>query len=362
MNRSKKVRLLTMMAVFFLLATACGDDDSSDTTAATTPLCAVDGELRQATLLLPFPLVIGFPPIYGAKSLGYYEEEGLDLSIETASGGAAVVQQIAAGNAEFGLTPPGPIIIAAAAGQDLIVPYVYRTQLVFGLVGPEDSDIEDLSDLAGTTIGVSEATGGEVPFLEAILVSNGLTPGVDVEIVETGGGAATAAALDANRVDTYFSDFFNTLELSFEMPLQTYDIGEFESLHSGSVMVSNELVANDPNLIICLGRAIARATERTYASPEAMIAILSEDYGDQITDPEFDLLFLEQVLTADVQYEDSGGLWGWNRAQSWELYVDLLTSQGEVTQVLDPASLHTNEFIDAINDFDRAAEIEAAGG
>ena len=127
-------------------------------------------------------------------------------------------------------------------------------------------------------------------------------------------------------------------------------------------MVSNELVANDPNLIICLGRAIARATERTYASPEAMIAILSEDYGDQITDPEFDFLFLEQVLTADVQYEDSGGLWGWNRAQSWELYVDLLTSQGEVTQVLDPASLHTNEFIDAINDFDRAAEIEAAGG
>jgi NitT/TauT family transport system substrate-binding protein len=200
-----------------------------------------------------------------------------------------------------------------------------------------------------------------VPFLEGLLASNGIDPATDVSIIESGDGGPTAVAFQNDSIEAYFSDYFNLIELGFEVPLHSFDLGEFGLLHAASVVVKSELIDSDPQLIECVTRAMARATEFTHASPEAALIAIAEAYPEQVTDPEgFDLLAIEETITRTEQYEESGGLWGWNRPESWAGYIELLGSRGELTADIDPETLYTNDFIDAANDFDKAAEAAAA--
>jgi NitT/TauT family transport system substrate-binding protein len=362
--------------VVALTMAACGGPATPDTSAPSTTAaepvattiaeqagdsCAVDGQLRQTTILLPFPFAVPFFSVYVADARGYFEQEGLDVALEAADGSASVVQQVVAGRVEFGMSDPGPIINAVGQGEDLRVVYVYQTGLIYGLVTKEGAPYETIEDLAGQTIGISSATAGEVPFLEGLLASNGIDPETDVSIIETGDGGPTAVAFERDAIVAYFSDYFNLIELGFEVPLDEFDLGEFGLLHAASLVVSGDLIESDPALIRCVTRAMARATEFTHANPPAGIMAIAEAYPEQVTDPEgFDLLAMEETIRRTQQYEESNGMWGFSRPASWEAFVELLASRGELTADVEPESLYTNEFIEHANDFDADAEAAAA--
>jgi NitT/TauT family transport system substrate-binding protein len=381
-RRGRRAWSVVVLSFVLVLASCGGDDDAVDTTDVSETTVATDttggpsttgavaagggcanddGSLRETTMLLPFPFAVPFFPVFVAQARGYFEEEGIEVTVESADGSASVVQQVAAGNVDFGMSDPGPMIAAVDQGQELTVVYVFQSGLIYGLVTPEGSPFTSIPDLAGETVGVSEATAGEVPFLEALLASNGVDPETDVEIVESGGGASTAAAFDGDRIVAYFSDFFNIIELGFEVPLTSFDLGEFGLLHAASVVVSDELIDGDPELIACVTRAMARATEFTHASPEAAIIEIGEAFPDQVTDPEgFDLLAINETIARTGKYEESDDRWGFNRPASWQGYVDLLSASGELAADTDPTTFYTNDFIDRANDFDAAAEQAAA--
>ena len=340
-----------------LVAGACGDDSPSVASGG----CAVDGELREITFLLPFPFAVPFYPIFVAEGLGYYESEGLDVNIEFADGSASVVQQVVADNVEFGLSDPGPIVDAVALGEDLSVVFVLQNRLIYSLVTPEGSPFTSIDSFVGETLGVSEATAGEVPFFEGLLATNGVDPDTDVDIIETGAGGTTAAAFDSDRIVAYFSDYFNVIELGFEMGLTEFDLGEFGLLHGASIVVQQSVIDEDPEVITCLLRSVARAAEYSHAEPTAALDAIASAFPDQVTDPEgFDKLALEESIERILPYEDSNNRIGWNRPDSWSAYIDLLASRGTLGEDFDPESAYTNEFTDEINDFDKQATRDAA--
>jgi NitT/TauT family transport system substrate-binding protein len=352
-----RLKLGAGLLAFALVAAACGGDDGP---AVASGGCAVDGELRDTTFLLPFPFAVPFYPIFVAEGLGYYEAEGIDVDIQFADGSASVVQQVVANNVEFGLSDPGPIVDAIALGEDLSTVFVLQNRLIYALVTPEGSSFTSIDSFRGETLGVSEATAGEVPFFEGLLAANGVDPDTDVEIIETGAGGTTAAAFDSERVVAYFSDYFNVIELGFEMGLTEFDLGEFGLLHGASIVVQQDLIDDDADLITCLLRPIARAAEYSHAEPRAALDAIASAFPDQVSDPEgFDRLALDESIKRILPYDDSDDRIGWNRPDSWTGYIDLLASRGTIGS-FDPESAYTNEFIDEINDFDKQAERDAA--
>ena len=283
------------------------------------------------------------------------------MNIEFADGSASVVQQVVANNVEFGLADPGPTIDAIALGEDLVVPYVLQTRLIYALVTPENSSFTTFDSFVGETLGVSEATAGEVPFFEALLASNGVDPTTDVDIIETGAGATTAAAFDSDRIVAYFSDYFNVIELGFDVPLTEFDLGEFSLLHGASIVTQQSMIDDNPDLITCLLRPVARAAEYSHADEDAAIAAVAAEFPDQVSDPEgFDKLAILESIERILPYEDSDNRLGWNRPESWSGYIDLFTARGTLSDGFDPESAYTNDFIDRINDFDKQAERDAA--
>lgn len=352
-----RTSLIAGLLILALVASAC-QEESMDVASGG---CSVDGELRETTFLLPFPFAVPFYSIFVAESLGYYEAEGLQVNIEFADGSASVVQQLVANNVEFGLSDPGPIVDAEALGEDLAVVFVLQNRLIYALVTPQGSPFTTIESFAGQTLGVSEATAGEVPFFESLLAARGVDPETDVEIIETGAGGTTAAAFDSDRIAAYFSDYFNVIELGFEVELNEFDLGEFGLLNGASIVVQQSLIDDDPDLIVCLLRPIARAAEYTHADPRAGLDAIAASRPDQVGDPEgFDKLAIEESIKRQLPYEDSGNMIGWNRPASWEAYIELLASRGTLGDDFDPESVYTNEFIDVINDFDKQAERDAA--
>lgn len=367
-----------VLASIVLIGAACGADDEPEaapattqapaTTAAPAPAegfppgtCLQDGELQRVSFLMPFEFASLFFGAYIADLNGYFEEEGLDVSIEVTGGSAAVVQQVVAGNVDLGMSDPGPIIDAVAQDQEIQTVYTYSTHLVYGFVTPTDSPLTVVDDFRGKTIGVSEATAGEVPFLHAYLASNGIDPETDVDIIETGGGGTTSIAFEEGRIDGYFSDFFSILELETAMDLNHFDLGEFDLLHGATTIAQTSTIESNPDLIRCINRGVAKASEFTHESPEAALDIIGQAFPDQVTDPTgFDIAALKAMVEITEKYEDSNDRWGWNRPRSWQGYVDFLAARGELTAELDPAILYTNDFIDDGNDFDPAPLREAA--
>src|SRR5262245_39823680 len=72
--------------------------------------------LKKFRVLLPFKVGITFFPISVADELGYLKNEGIDLDLQVANGSSAVVQQLAAGNAETGVILAPNTLLGFAAG------------------------------------------------------------------------------------------------------------------------------------------------------------------------------------------------------------------------------------------------------
>jgi NitT/TauT family transport system substrate-binding protein len=71
---------------------------------------------------------------------------------------------------------------------------VHQARNIFTVEVPEDSSIQEVTDLRGKKLGITQKGGGEEPLIEVILSENDMKG--DVEIVPVGEvGAASARAI-----------------------------------------------------------------------------------------------------------------------------------------------------------------------
>src|SRR5690606_22645345 len=113
--------------------------------AATTPLLAQD--LREITFVQPSPSAINSFPVFVAIGEGYFADEGLEVTVESLNGSAAVLQLIEAGQAEFGRPGPGPVLAGRARGADVVFIYNVAARTNFGIVVEQDSEVQDVGEL-----------------------------------------------------------------------------------------------------------------------------------------------------------------------------------------------------------------------
>src|SRR5438105_6241456 len=72
--------------------------------------------MKKFRVLLPFRVGITFFPLSVADELGYMKAEGIDLDLQVANGSSAVVQQLAAGNAQMGVILAPNTLLGFAEG------------------------------------------------------------------------------------------------------------------------------------------------------------------------------------------------------------------------------------------------------
>lgn len=91
---------------------------------------------------------------YTALAKGYYEREGLDLTIQPGGPYVVVPQQVAAGSAQFGMASSDQILESVAAGQRLVAVAATMQGDPQGIMVRKNSPIHSFAELNGHTVAV----------------------------------------------------------------------------------------------------------------------------------------------------------------------------------------------------------------
>ena len=94
-------------------------------------------------------------PFYYGKDLGYFKQEGIELTINEGRGSANTVQVVAAGSDTFGMADSSSLITTAAKGADVKSVMSLLNSTGFSVVSLASSGIRKPKDLEGKSLAVS---------------------------------------------------------------------------------------------------------------------------------------------------------------------------------------------------------------
>jgi NitT/TauT family transport system substrate-binding protein len=176
--------LAGLLAALALVAAGCGgDDDDEASDAGTTAAETTTAEPDKVTLQLKWVTQAQFAGYYAALEEGYYEDEGLDVTLKPGGPDITPEQVVASGQAEFGIDWLPALLAARDQGGDLVNIAQVFNQSGMTEVTRADSGIESVADMRGKKVGVWCC--GNENELYAALVKNGIDPKSkdEVEIV-----------------------------------------------------------------------------------------------------------------------------------------------------------------------------------
>src|SRR4051794_33270717 len=152
MIRLRRLSALTLPVVAALLAAACGSGSSGGSSDSGS------GPTKIKVGVIP---IVDVAPIYLGIKQGFFTAENLDVSVETAQGGAAIVPGVVSGQYQFGFSNTTSLLLASSKGLPLKVISAGnastgdKTKDFGGVIVKADSPIKTAADLAGKKIAVN---------------------------------------------------------------------------------------------------------------------------------------------------------------------------------------------------------------
>ena len=332
-----------------------------------TPVMAEDAQ--KIRLVMPHPnLAVGEEVFLYAvpKALGFFEEEGLDVSVSTVSGSVAAGQVLISGTADI-----APMLAEAALsireqGGDPKAFYSLKRNNGFTVGVMPDSDIKSVADVSGKTVGFSSAGSGPDKLLREQLRQLGEAP--EYNGISLGTGPAVITAMQSGRIDALM--MWDAIYAIFEnqgMTLDHYELPIQDEIAGYTLATTDSYMAENPEQVEGFCRASAKALHFTLTDPAKAIEIFykefpslmpaGQSYEDAVADG---VNILDAWLDRAQKGVPYGEKTGYEDPTRWENSQTLYTQFGQLKGNIDVTDAYTNDYFDACNDFDRDAVAELA--
>jgi len=168
------------MATVSLLAAACGSDSSTDGT---------DGIEATTNVTVGVIPIVDVAPIYLGKEKGFFNKRGINVTMESGQGGAAIVPGVVSEQFQFGFSNVTSLMIAQT--RDVPIKGVVHGVASTGKAGADfsgvvvkgDSPIQDAADLVGKKVAVNTLKNiGDTSVRESVRKAGGNPD--DIQFVE----------------------------------------------------------------------------------------------------------------------------------------------------------------------------------
>lgn len=160
----QKIKKFTLLALCFMLTLATGFAFVG---------CGNSNKIR----LNEVTHSIFYAPLYVALNMGFFEDEGLNVVLESSTGSDASMTALISNSADIALIGPEQVVYAdGIKDKPVIFGQLTQTDGSF-FVGQEDSDNFQMSDLIGKTIIGGRQGGLPAMTLEYVIKEAGLTIG-----------------------------------------------------------------------------------------------------------------------------------------------------------------------------------------
>jgi len=329
-----RTRWVGLLAVLMLAAASCGDGGEP----------AENGDLPRTELTIatewPFPDPLWIP-FLAAEDQGFYEDVGLDVTIQPPPDNSTTMRMLDGGQAQVGLSAITDVVFARGEGLGVVSVSNMTDSNNWGLFSLGDDPI-DVSALAGRTIGIYNDS-WTAAMLPLMLESGGLTMD-DVRTV-----AATASVIPL------------LLEGEIDVATEVTNLGGVEITTSGGgepqillardvgapdtpvwvYVASTAFAEEDPDAVTAWLEATRRGAEWAVENPEDAVALFEETYPDVASAHEYNLAAWEATvpllaLDREAAVQDD---------QQWREFTVALVDSEQLDQALDPGEYYTNDHL-----------------
>ncbi len=284
---------------------------------------------------------IFYAPQYAAIELGYFEEEGIDLQLDTGFGADKVMTALVSGNADIGFMGSESSVYVYQEGQkDYAVNFAQLTQRAGNfLVSREKADNFSWEDLKGQTVLGGRKGGMPQMVFEFILKQNGIDPS-EIDIVQNIDFGSTAAAFSGGQ--GMYTVEFEPHATSLEASGDGY-VAASLGVDSGYVpytayCVKKSYLEAHPDTIQSFTNAIHKGL--IYVNTH------SSDEIAQVIAPQFAETDIETIETIVERYK-SQDTWKNDtvfQQESFELLLDILEDAGELEERVPYDKLIVTDF------------------
>ncbi|GAA4784417.1 ABC transporter substrate-binding protein [Microbacterium gilvum] len=213
--------------------------------------------------------------IIAAQHLGYYEDAGLDVTIQPGGTDATSVKVVAGGGAQFGQEYIGQVLQARSQDIDLVALASGYQKSPSVYIFHDGQDIESVEDFSGRTVYTQVAS----PGWEYTVEHYGLT---DVTGVQFTGSYAAFAQDERAVAQAYLTDTIAELE---DAGVETDSIENPTNIDYGSsIFTTQELIDSDPELVSRFLQATAKGWEYFGANIDEVAEWIQEFTPDQSID------------------------------------------------------------------------------
>jgi putative hydroxymethylpyrimidine transport system substrate-binding protein len=296
-----------------------------------------------------FDLTLDFYPnpdhagIYMAQKLGYFEEAGLDLSIETPSDPAAPVKQVAAGRTDLAISYEPEVALAREQGLDVVAVGALVNRPLTSMIWLKSSGIKGVGGLEGKTI----ATAGipyQDAFLKTILARVKLTPD-DVKAVNVGFGLLPALLSGSSQA--MLGGFSNVEGIDLRergkapvvTPVDQLGVPTYDEL---VLVARRQSLEEDPEKLRLFLAALARGTKAAVEQPGAATKAIAEANPD--LEPK--LTAAEVKATLPLLGGDGGEHpYGYMNPEEWATFAGWMRDNDLIESLPDPSELLDNGYL-----------------
>jgi NitT/TauT family transport system substrate-binding protein len=325
-----RVKAILAVAIMGLVA-GCGGGDAGGEAA----------ESGKVSLTLNWIPYGEHAPFYYGVQQGFYEEEGIDLTIRPGSGSSRTIEQVASGQTTFGWADTPPLLLGASAGMPI------KSVGVFLQKGPSSIEffskqgIESPEDLKGKTVA---GTPGDAMYASfpGWLEANGVNKD-EVEVVNVDPAGKLAALMEgkADAIMGFFHDQAPTIENQSGDEVDALLYSDFGMNLLGTGIVGHErTIEESPELVEGFVRATVKSWEAAAENPEEAAAAMVE-MAEQ--EPPKEVLVEQLELTLPLVMED-GMKPGVNDPQSWEETITLMSEYAELDGPKEPTEYWDDSF------------------
>jgi NitT/TauT family transport system substrate-binding protein len=254
-------------------------------------------------------------PILLALDRGYLKAEGLDVTIDPATGAQEVLSRVASGTYDFGLVDINALIRWRDQNPGVAMPavFVIYNRAPFAVLARRSREIAAPKDLDGKRIGASVAD-GSLANLRLFARLNEVDPSrLRVDAVAL---PVREPMLASGQVDAISATTFTAVDLAARgvpaadivvLPMADYGV----VLYGQAIVAGPRLVAERGDTVRAVLRGVLRGLRDTVADPARAIEAVARRIDPQQTARELERLRMavrDNIVTAEVRENGFGAV------------------------------------------------------
>ncbi len=281
-------------------------------------------------------------PFYYGKEMGFFKQEGIDLTINEGRGSGNTVQVVAAGSDTFGMADSSSLITTASKGADVKSVMSLLNSTGFAVVSLASTGIKTPKDLEGKSFAVSP--GDPLGQLFRALAAHNKLDMSKIRFVQVDPAAKVVAVLE-KKVDALLGgadDQFFLIKYKGQEPAALRYADHGANIVGMTIMTTGNTIKTRPDLVRRFVKASVRSWEEAKKNPNAAVDAAMKVKPDLNRQSTMDQMMVDFEL---LDSANSKGRIGVGAQADWDQTISLLRQYRDLDTKEPWTTFHTNEFL-----------------